>query len=333
MSSNIVKHSQFNLFTDPTNTYTVHPINNKEIWDMYKKELACFWTVEEVDLSKDRDHWENKLNDNERKFIKNILAFFAASDGIVSENLDINFSNDTNIKEVGYFYHFQNMMEDIHGEMYSVMIDTFITDKDEKMKTLNAINTMPCVAKKANWALKWTKGKKASFGERVLAFSLVEGLFFSGAFAAIFWLKKRNIMPGLTFSNELISRDEGLHTEFGIMMYNCLNPEYRISEDKVNNIFKEAVEIEKEFIIDSIPCALVGMNSGLMKQYIEYVADRLLVLLGYKKIYNVGNPFDFMENISIEGKTNFFEERVSQYSMSGVGTTEEDRSFDLDADF
>ena len=333
MSSNIVKHTKFNLYSDPTNNYTVHPINNKEIWDMYKKELACFWTVEEVDLSKDRQDWENKLNDNERKFIKQILAFFAASDGIVSENLDINFSHDINIKEVGYFYHFQNMMEDIHGEMYSVMIDTFISDKDEKMKTLNAINTMPCVAKKANWALKWTKGDEASLAERIVAFVLVEGLFFSGAFAAIFWLKKRNVMPGLTFSNELISRDEGLHTDFGIMMYNYLESEKRVSQDKIHSIFKEAVEIEKEFITDSIPCALIGMNSGLMNQYIEYVADRLLILLGYSRVYNVGNPFDFMENISIEGKTNFFEERVSQYSMSGVGTTEEDRGFDLDADF
>ena len=331
--SKIIEHPQFNLYTDPSNIYTVHPINNKQIWDMYKKELACFWTVEEVDLSKDRDDWENKLNDNERKFVKFILAFFAASDGVVSENLDINFSNDINIKEVGYFYHFQNMMEDIHGEMYSVMIDTFITDKEEKAKTLDAINTIPCVAKKIQWALKWTKSNNACLAERIMAFGLVEGLFFSGAFAAIFWLKKRNLMPGLTFSNELISRDEGLHTDFGVMMYDLLKPELKLDKEKVESIFREAVEIEKEFIIDSIPCALIGMNSGLMGQYIEFVADRLAVLFGYDKIYNVANPFDFMENISIEGKTNFFEERVSQYSMSGVGTTEEDRGFGLDEDF
>lgn len=325
------QHSDFDLIHDPTNPYTVHPILNKSLWDMYKKQVACFWTVEEVDLSKDRDDWEKQLNDNERTFVKQILAFFAASDGIVSENLDINFSQEIDIKEVKYNYHFQNMIEDVHGEMYSLMIDAFISDKDEKMKALDAINTMPCVKRKADWALKWTKSENASFAERVIAFVLVEGLFFSGAFAAIFWLKKRNLMPGLTFSNELISRDEGMHTEFGIMMYNNLKE--KLPADKVVAIFKEAVDIEKEFITDSIPCALIGMNSILMSQYIEYVADRLLVFLGYDKIYNAQNPLDFMENISIAGKTNFFEERVSAYSMAGVGTSEEDRSFGLDEEF
>ena len=328
------EHKKFNLLYDVNNNFTVHPIHNKTIWDMYKQELACFWTVEEVDLSKDRDDW-NKLNQDEQTFVKNTLGFFAASDGIVNNNLQsigslINF-DDLEIKEVSYFWNFQRMMEDIHGEMYSVMIDTLITDKDEKNKTLNSINHIPCVAKKAEWALKWIKPDTDCIAERILGFILVEGLFFSGSFASIFWLKKRNLMPGLTFSNELISRDEGLHTEFGILMYSNLKE--KLKQENVHTIFREAVQIEQEFITESIPCALIGMNSGLMKQYIEYVADRLLVLLDYDKIFNTLNPFDFMENISIEGKTNFFEERVSQYSMAGVGTTAEDRSFDLDADF
>tara|TARA_B100001093_G_C26757801_1_gene984240 strand:- start:61 stop:1047 length:987 start_codon:yes stop_codon:yes gene_type:complete len=324
--------NQFKLAVDKTNLFTVFPIINQEEWDMYKKHLAAFWTVEEVDLAKDRDDWKNKLSENDKTFIKKILAFFAASDGIVSHNLDVNFSQELDhIKEVRYFYHFQNMIEDIHGEMYSLMIDTFITDKEEKMKNLDAINTIPCVKGKADWALKWTAQSKSELNGRLFAFIIVEGLFFSGAFCAIYWLKSRNLMPGLTLSNEFISRDEGLHTEFGILLYNKMKN--KLSEETAIQIMKEAVDIEADFICDSIPCALIGMNNGLMKEYIQFVADRLMTQVGYSKIYNVKNPFDFMEDIGLEGKTNFFEERVSQYNMSGVGTTEEDRAFDLDADF
>jgi ribonucleotide reductase beta subunit family protein with ferritin-like domain len=326
-----VSHPQFDLIHDPTNPFTVLPILNNTEWVLYKKHLASFWTVEEVDLARDKVQWETKLNDNERRFIKQILAFFAASDGIVSENLDVNFSQEVDVKEVRYFYRFQNMIEDIHGEMYSIMIDTFITDKQEKADTLNAINTMPCVRDKAMWALKWTKAAATTLPMRILAFCAVEGIFFSGAFCSIFWLKQKNVMPGLTISNEFISRDEGLHLEFGVNMYNKCRQ--RLSQDQAHELIKEAVVIEKAFICDSIPCALIGMNSKMMSQYIEYVADRLLVQLKYAKAYNTANPFDFMENISIEGKTNFFEDRVSNYSKSGVGTTAEDRAFDLDADF
>jgi ribonucleotide reductase beta subunit family protein with ferritin-like domain len=329
--NNITEHSDFKLLNDESNPFTVFPILNHVVWDMYKKQVMSFWTVEEVDLAKDKEDWNNKLNDNEREFIKKILAFFAASDGIVSQNLDINFTHELDIKEVKYFYHFQNMMENIHGEMYSVMIDTYITDNDEKMHNLNAINTIPCVKQKADWALKWTKSKDTTLTIRLLAFTIIEGVFFSGAFCAIFWLKKKNVMPGLTLSNEFISRDEGLHTEFGIYLYN--KSKQRLDETTVHQIFKEAVDIEKSFICESIPCALIGMNSGLMSNYIEYVADRLCVQLGYDKIFNVTNPFEFMEDIGLEGKTNFFEERVSQYNMSGVGTTIEERQFDLNAEF
>jgi len=327
----MTEHSDFNLVQDVSNPFTVLPVLNTTEWNLYKKHLASFWTVEEVDLSRDKVQWETKLTDNERRFIKQILAFFAASDGIVSENLDVNFSREIDVKEVRYFYRFQNMMEDIHGEMYSIMIDTFISDKKEKMDTLNAINTIPCVREKAQWALKWTKSSETTLATRILAFCAVEGIFFSGAFCAIFWLKQKNLMPGLTISNEFISRDEGLHTEFGINMYNKCKT--RLLQSQAFSLIKEAVEIEKVFICDSIPCALIGMNAKMMSQYIEYVADRLLVQLKYEKLYNVANPFDFMENISIEGKTNFFEDRVSNYSKSGVGTTEDDRKFDLDADF
>lgn len=324
-------HKDFDLKHDPTNPFTVLPIINQTEWQMYKKHLASFWTVEEVDLARDKADWENKLNGNERHFIKQILAFFAASDGIVSENLDVNFTKEIDVKEVRYFYHFQNMIEDIHGEMYSIMIDSFIADKDEKAATLNSINTIPCVRNKANWALKWTKSSSASLSARILAFCAVEGIFFSGAFCSIFWLKQRNLMPGLTLSNEFISRDEGLHTEFGILLYNKCRS--RLTQEAAFEMIKEAVNIETEFICDSIPCALIGMNGKMMTQYIQYVADRLLVQLQYEKLFNVSNPFDFMENISIEGKTNFFEDRVSNYSKSNVGTTNEDRAFGLDADF
>ena len=318
------------LEVDSTNPYTAFPVLNQEIHDLYKKQEACFWTVEEVDLSKDRDDWE-RISKDDKKFVKGILAFFSAGDGIVSDNIDCNFLDDIDVKEVKKTYRFQSMMEDIHNEMYSVMIDTFITDPEDKKKTLDAMNTMPAIRKIINWVMKWMKPEHNSYAHRLLGFILFEGLYFSGPFAGIFWLKKRNLLPGLTFSNELISRDEGMHTDFGILLYNKLKE--KVPEEEVHSIFQEAVDIEKEFINESIPCALIGMNAGLMSQYIEYVADRLLVLLNYNKIYESKNPFDFMEDISIEGKTNFFEERVSQYSLSGVGGTEEDREFALDEDF
>ncbi len=325
------KASEFiNLKVDSSNPYTAFPVLNQDIHDLYKKQEACFWTVEEVDLSKDRDDWE-KLNENDKKFVKGILAFFSAGDGLVSDNIDCNFLDDIDVKEVKKTYRFQSMMEDIHNEMYSVMIDTFITDPEDKKKTLDAMNTMPAIRKIIDWVMKWMKPEENSYAHRLLGFILFEGLYFSGPFAGIFWLKKRNLLPGLTFSNELISRDEGMHTDFGILLYNKLKE--KVPEEEVHSIFSEAVNIEKEFINESIPCALIGMNAGLMSQYIEYVADRLLVLLNYNKIYESKNPFDFMEDISIEGKTNFFEERVSQYSLSGVGGNEEDREFALDEDF
>ena len=328
--SNIVEHSDFELKYDKTNSFTLFPIVNTDIYKMYKDHLSVFWTVEEVDLFKDRKDWE-KLNANEQTFIRNILAFFAASDGIVSYNLDLNFSEEIDIKEVKLFYHFQTMMEDIHSEMYSVMIDTFIKDSTEKEKAFNAINNYPCVKQKADWALKWTKKMNNSLQMRLIAFVIVEGVFFSGAFCSIFWLKKRNLMPGLTLSNEFISRDEGLHTKFGIMMYN--KSKNKLEEEEVHQIFREAVSIEKEFITESIPCALLGMNSILMNQYIEYISDRLLLQLGYEAIYNTTNPFDFMENMSINGKTNFFEERVSEYAKVGVGCDRENMTFEIDDDF
>lgn len=329
-SSELVEHPKFDLIIDKKNNLTLFPIHNEDIYQLYKNHLAVFWTVEEVDLVKDKQDWE-KLNDNERHFITSILAFFAASDAIVAKNIDLNFSEEIDVKEVQLFYHFQTMIEDIHSEMYSVMIDTFITDKEEKDKAFNAIHHYPCIKEKANWALKWTNTKNGSLAMRLLAFTIVEGVFFSGAFCAIFWLKNNNKMPGLTLSNEFISRDEGLHTEFGVVMYNKCKD--KISNEDVIQIFKEAVSIEKQFITDSIPCALLGMNNTLMCQYIEYVADRLIVQLGYEKIYNSENPFSFMENISINNKTNFFEERVSEYNKAGVGSNREDMTFELNDDF
>jgi len=328
----VSKVKNFELYHDPSNPYTTFPIHNNDVWDMYKKAVSCFWTPEEIDFSKDREQWENQLKDDEKTFIKNILAFFAASDGIVSENLDINFTQGIDVREVKCFYRFQNMIEDIHSETYSLMIETFIINEDEKLHALNAINTIPCVGKKADWAVKWTKSETASIAEKIFAFIIVEGLFFSGAFASIYWLKQRNLMPGLTFSNQLISRDEGLHTDFGIFMYNKCG--LRLDENVAVNIMKEAVQIEDEFINESIPCAMIGMNSNSMKQYIKYIADRLLVLTGYSKIYKESNPFDFMENIGLEEKGNFFEMRISQYSKAGVGSNDKNgNDFDLDADF
>jgi ribonucleotide reductase beta subunit family protein with ferritin-like domain len=311
--------------------YVLFPIECKDIWDMYKGHVSVFWTPEEIDLSKDKGDWE-KLNDKEQHFIKNILAFFAGSDGIVLENLGNRFMSEVQIPEVKSFYGFQIAMENIHSETYSLLIDSYIQNPSEKGRLLNAIETIPCVQKKANWALKWINDKEASFASRLIAFAVVEGIFFSGSFCSIFWLKKRGLMPGLTFSNELISRDEGLHTDFAVLLYTKYITN-KLSQNTVVSIVKEAVVIEKEFITESLPCNLIGMNSDLMKQYIEFVADRLLTQLNYSKIYNSSNPFDFMEMISLRGKTNFFEKRVAEYSKSGVGIDKNNMVFNLDANF
>jgi ribonucleotide reductase beta subunit family protein with ferritin-like domain len=321
------------LSANPKNHYTFFPIYNQWYYDHYKRQLATFWTVEEVDLSKDRDQFQNKLTDPERQFVKNILAFFAASDGIVAENLDLNFIEEITYKEVKTCLRFQAMMEDIHGEMYSRLIDTLIDDSKEKDTLFNAIINIPCISQKAEWARKWTNGKEASLAKRLVAWACVEGIHFSGSFCAIYWLKKRNLLPGLTLSNEFISRDESCHTETSIRLYNDLKPEERLEELVVREIIEEAVAIETIFITESISCAMLGMNVDMMKQYIKYVSDRIMIQLGYDKIYKVVNPFDFMENISIETKTNFFENRVAAYSKAGVGDKEEDKAFDLDAEF
>ncbi len=294
--------------------FTLFPIKYQDVWNLYKKAEASFWTAEEIDLSKDRNDWLT-LSSNEQFFIKNILGFFAGADGIVNENLIFNFASEVQIPEARCFYGFQIAIENIHSEVYSTLIDKFIEDKDEKDKIFNAINTIPCVSKKADWALKWFDNKK-SFAERLVAFATVEGLFFSGSFCAIFWLKKRGLMPGLTFSNELISKHEGLHTDFAVCLYKLLNN--KLSSEVIYEIIKDAVSIEKEFINESIPCAMIGMNSELMSQYIEYVADRIVYQLGYEKIYNSENPFEFMQLISMENKTNFFEKRVGEYSLSSI---------------
>ena len=324
----------FKLSKNPSNNYTFLPIYNHKYYEFYKKQLSTFWTVEEVDLSKDREQFLNKLSDSERHFIKNILAFFAASDGIVAENLDLNFIEEITYKEVRTCLRFQSMMEDIHSEMYSRLIDTLISDSEEKTRIFNAITTIPCIKQKADWARKWTKGADSSLPHRLIAFACVEGIHFSGSFCAIYWLKKRNLMPGLTLSNEFIARDEGCHTETSITLYNDLKAEMRLDESVVVTIIEEAVAIETIFITESISCSMLGMNVEMMKQYIKFVGDRLMMQLGYKKIYNVSNPFDFMENISVENKTNFFEDRVSNYSKAGVGGNgAADKEFDLDADF
>ena len=311
--------------------YVLFPIQYNELFHLYKKALASFWTVEEIDLSKDMNDW-NKLKPEEQHFIKNILAFFAGSDGIVLENLGVRFMNDIKIPEASCFYGFQIAMENIHSEMYSLLIDTYIKDKTEKTRLFNAIDTIPSVGKKAEWAIKWINDPNSSFAKRVVAFAVVEGIFFSGSFCSIFWLKKRGLMSGLTSSNELISRDEGMHTEFAVAIYSLL--EHKLSFDTIKEIIEDAVKIEKEFIIDSIPCKLIGMNSDLMSEYIEYVADRLSLQLGYEKIYGASNPFDFMEMISLEGKTNFFEKRVMDYSKANIATeSTNNHTFDLSADF
>ncbi|KAJ3107485.1 Ribonucleotide-diphosphate reductase (RNR), small subunit [Phlyctochytrium planicorne] len=309
------------------------PSTPLQVWHMYKKAEASFWTVEEVDLSKDIHDWENRLNDDERYFISRVLAFFAASDGIVNENLVHRFSSEVQIPEARCFYGFQIMIENIHSEMYSLLIDTYVKDADERQFLFDAIDTVPCIRTKADWALRWIFDEKSPFAERLVAFAVVEGIFFSGSFAAIFWLKKRGLMPGLTFSNELISRDEGLHCDFACLLFSLLRN--RPTEQRVVQIVSEAVAIEQEFLTDALPCALIGMNAGLMKKYIEFVADRLLVCLGCSKIYNVENPFDFMDLISLQGKTNFFEKRVGEYQKSGVMNKRGEQSveFTLDADF
>ena len=312
--------------------FVLFPIVHDDIWSFYKRAEASFWTAEEIDLSPDLIDWENKLNDDERYFVKHVLAFFAASDGIVNENLAENFLSEVQYTEAKFFYGFQIAMENVHSETYSLLIDTYIKDSKDKNYLFNAIETLDCVKKKADWALRWIE--QGSFAERLVAFAAVEGIFFSGSFCSIFWLKKRGLMPGLAFSNELISRDEGLHCDFACLLYNdhLIN---KLPKEQVQEIIMDAVRIEKEFVTDAIPVKLIGMNSELMGQYIEFVADRLLLELGNEKVYNTTNPFDFMDMISIQGKTNFFEKRVGEYQKAGVLNNNGGKSnaFSMDEDF
>jgi len=307
------------ILKEDINRYVMFPIKYDDIWSMYKKQVDCFWRAEEIDLSKDTKDW-NTLNKDEKNFVSMILAFFAGSDGIVLENLAVRFMSDIQLAEARAFYGFQIAMENIHSETYSLLIDTYIKDKQEKNRLFNAIDEFPCIKKKADWAIQYINCDD-SFATRLVAFAVVEGLFFSGAFCSIYWLKKRGLLPGLTFSNELISRDEALHTEFAILLYSKL--ENRLVERTVHNIIKEAVEIEQEFINEALPCRLIGMNAGMMNRYIEFVADRLCSQLGYVKIYNTNNPFDFMEMISLEGKGNFFEKRISDYGLADKTKTDD----------
>lgn len=309
--------------------FVLFPIKHADIWNMYKKAEASFWTAEEIDLSADLVDWAERLNDDERHFIKHVLAFFAASDGIVNENLAINFMNEVQYPEARCFYGYQIMIENIHSETYSLLIDTYIKDSTEKNRLFHAIDTVPAVKRKAEWALRWIE--KGSFQERLVAFAAVEGIFFSGSFCSIFWLKKRGLMPGLSFSNELISRDEGLHCDFACLLYSQLRN--KLPESKVHEIIMNAVEIEKDFVTDAIPVQLIGMNAQLMCQYIEFVADRLLVELGCSKVYNASNPFDFMEMISLQGKTNFFEKKVAEYQKAGVMSEKKDNTIRFDEEF
>jgi ribonucleoside-diphosphate reductase beta chain len=310
--------------------FVLFPIQHDKIWNMYKQAEASFWTAEEIDLSQDQKDWE-KLNDGERHFITHVLAFFAASDGIVNENLAINFVREVQIPEARCFYGFQIMMENIHSETYSLLIDSYIKDSTDKQRLFHAVETVPCVKKKADWALRWIK--QGTFAERLVAFAAVEGIFFSGSFCSIFWLKKRGVMPGLSFSNELISRDEGLHCDFACLLYSML--QNKLSTERIHDIIGNAVEIEKEFVSEALPVDLIGMNSKMMCQYIEFCADRLIVSLGHPKKYMASNPFDFMELISLQGKTNFFEKRVAEYQKAGVMNNKDKESFafNLDADF
>lgn len=318
------------LLRENPRRFVTFPIEYPDIWNFYKKAEASFWTAEEVDLSKDLTDWV-KLNDSERHFISYVLAFFAASDGIVYENLVGRFSQEVQLTEARSFYGFQIAIENIHSEMYSLLIDTYISDPMEKEHLFNAIHTLPCVGKKADWAIRWTGSKDAPFGERLVAYAAVEGIFFSASFASIFWLKKRGLMPGLTFSNELISRDEGLHTDFSCLLFKYLV--HKPSKERIHEIITDAVNVEFEFLTDAIPVEMIGMNFALMKQYVEFVADRLLVDLDCDKVYNSENPFDFMEQISLQGKTNFFEKKVGEYQKCGVMNSPADRVFRLDADF
>lgn len=318
------------LLQENKNRFVLFPIKYFDIWEMYKKSVANFWVAEEIDFAQDVKEWDTKLNDNEKHFISHVLAFFAASDGIVNENLAINFINEIQIPEAKCFYGFQIMMENIHSETYSLMIDTYIKDSKQKDFLLNAIHNIPCVGKKADWALRWIAN--GSFVERLVAFAAVEGIFFSGSFCSIFWLKNRGLMPGLTFSNELISRDEGLHCDFACLLYTKY-VQHKLAKEKVLEIITDAVKIEQEFVTDALPVNLIGMNADLMSQYIEFVADRLLVALGYEKVYNVSNPFPFMEMISLQGKTNFFEKRVGDYQKAGVMASKEKQVFSIDEDF
>ena len=316
------------LLKENKDRFVILPINYPSVWEMYKKHEASFWTAEEIDLTGDIKDW-NSLNDGERFFISHVLAFFAASDGIVNENLAVNFMSEVQLPEARCFYGFQIMMENIHSETYALLIDAYIKDPKEKNRLFHAIDTVPAVKKKAQWALRWID--QGSFAERLVAFAAVEGIFFSGSFCSIFWMKKRGLMPGLTFSNELISRDEGLHCEFACLLYSMLGN--KLLQQQVHAIISEAVSIEKEFITDALPVALIGMNAKLMQQYIEFVADRWLAELGYEKIYHTSNPFDFMEMISLQGKTNFFEKRVGDYQKAGVMNTKESQAFSLEEDF
>lgn len=327
---------QEEILIETKNRFVLYPIKYNDIFDMYKTAISAFWTVEEIDLTRDIIDWDKKLTDNEKNFITNILSFFAASDGIVNENLGVRFMNEVQIPEAKGFYGFQIAMEFIHSEMYSLMIDTFIKDKNIKDKSLNAIEHFPCIKKKANWALKWIEDKESNFAKRLVAFAIVEGVFFSGAFASIFWLKERNLMPGLCQSNEFISRDEGLHTEFAILLYSMLDN--KLDEETIHNIFEEAISIECEFITESIPCDMLGMNKDLMIKYIHFIGDRLLSQLGYDKIWNVNNPFDFMDRICLQSKNNFFENRTSEYARANVGnrsnsSSQDFHSFSIDEEF
>jgi ribonucleoside-diphosphate reductase subunit M2 len=324
MSKNITEP----LLIPDDNRFVMFPIKHNDIWEMYKKQIDCFWRAEEIDLSKDSTHWET-LNADEKHFISMILAFFAASDGIVLENLAQRFMSEIQVAEARAFYGFQIAMENIHSHTYSLLIETYIKDKEEKSRLFNAIEHFPCIKKKSDWAQKWIHDNRSSFATRLVAFACVEGIFFSGAFCSIYWLKKRGLMPGLTFSNELISRDEALHCEFAILLYSKLLK--KIDKARIHELIKEAVDIETEFICEALPCRLIGMNSEMMSQYIRFVADRLCVQLGYKKIYNVTNPFDFMELISLESKTSFFERRNDAYALANKTGINE--AFSLNEDF
>ena len=317
------------FLNEENNRYVMFPIKDSEIWSMYKAQVECFWRPEEIDLSRDLVHWETKLTGDEKRYISMILAFFAASDGLVLENLALRFMGDVKLAEARAFYGFQIAMENIHSITYSILIDTYIKNPAEKDALFNALIREPCIAKKGEWAQKWIQDEKSSFAERLVAFACIEGIFFSGAFCSIFWIKKRGLMPGLTFSNELISRDESMHTDFAVLLYKKM--ESPLSQELIERIVTDAVSIEIEFICEALKCRLIGMNSTLMSQYIKYVADRLVVQLGHSKIYNTSNPFDFMELISLEGKTNFFEKTVAEYAMATK--TKDSDIFNMSSDF